>query len=389
MSMEAFLSLGFRPFYLGAALFAAMAIPLWIGAFLRGFNLPEGLPVYLWHTHEMLFGFAPAVIAGFLLTAARNWTGLPTASGHQLGALFGLWVLGRIAPFFCPVGISAVIDLAFLPALAVTLAIPLWRARNARNAFVIGILALLTVCNGWFHASALGITPPLHVRTATGIAMDVVLVLMSVIAGRIIPAFSANAIAGLQPVSSRWLEIPAIGGVVLITVADAISPWLTPVPDRVFAALLYGVAIAHLVRLAGWKPWRTAGNVLLFVLPLSYLWIPVHLLLRAWHGAGPGTLEPMSAHALLVGAMAGLMLSMMTRSALGHTGRPLRAGTAEVVCFVAIWLAALSRTFAVPLLPGHPDIVLVASAAFWTVAFATFAIAYAPRLLTARADGGI
>lgn len=389
MSMEAFLSLGFRPFYLGASLFAAIAIPLWIGAFLQGFKLPlaAGLPMYLWHTHEMLFGFAAAVIAGFLLTAARNWTGLPIASGRGLAALFGLWVLGRIAPFTLPAGISALIDLAFLPVLAVVLAVPLWRARNVRNAFVVGVLALLTLCNAWFHASALEITPTAHVRTATVIAMDVVLVLMSVIAGRIVPSFSANAIAGLRPVTSRWLEVPAIGGVVLILVADAIGPWTGPVPDGAFSVLLLAVATAHGLRLAAWKPWRTTGNVLLFVLPLSYLWIPVHLALRAWHAADPGILEPMSAHALLVGAMAGLMLSMMTRSALGHTGRPLRAGMPEVICFVAIWLAALTRTFATPLLSGREVMVLVAAALFWTVAFATFAVAYAPRLLAPRADG--
>ncbi|HEY5647433.1 MAG TPA: NnrS family protein, partial [Pseudomonadales bacterium] len=157
-SIDAFLSVGFRPFYLGAALFAALAMPFWTVAFLGGSALPSHLSPYTWHVHEMLFGFAPAVMAGFLLTAARNWTGLPTSAGSSLAALFTLWLLGRAAPLFCPPAVAAAVDLAFLPVLAGTLAIPLWRARNTRNLFVIAVLLVLWVANALFHRSLLDAT---------------------------------------------------------------------------------------------------------------------------------------------------------------------------------------------------------------------------------------
>ncbi|MGE0625593.1 MAG: NnrS family protein [Pseudomonadales bacterium] len=390
--MEAFLSFGFRPFYLGAAVFAAIAIPLWIGAFLFGFMPETALPPYLWHAHEMLFGFAPAVIAGFLLTAARNWTGLPTASGRGLAALFLLWVAGRLAPFLLSPVLAAVVDLAFLPALAVVLAVPLWRARNTRNYFVVAVLLGLWLADGLFHLAAQGAAVVQGAaaaslsRIATTVAGDVVLVLMTVIGGRVIPAFSANAIPGLAPRTWPLLERAAIGGVVVIVVLDLAGAWLgngLQEAYRWFAVLL---AVLHGVRLAAWKPWRTCGNALLLALPLAYLWIPIHLLLRGW-GSSPGLLDPVAAHALFVGAMASLMLAMMTRSARGHTGRPLSAGWPDRLCFLAIHGAALARILGPVLMPARYDTALMAAAVLWALGFATFAITYAPWLLSHRADG--
>ena len=170
-----------------------------------------------WHAHEMIFGFAPAVIVGFLLTAVRNWTGLPTPSGAALGALFGLWAAGRILILVGGVtgtGLIGVwVDLAFLPVAAVTLAVPLWQAANRRNAFVVVVLLMLAVANGLFHASQQGWITGLPVGLATTVGLDFILILMTVIGGRIIPAFSANAVAGLQPRSWLGIEILAIGSV--------------------------------------------------------------------------------------------------------------------------------------------------------------------------------
>jgi uncharacterized protein involved in response to NO len=386
MSMDAFLSAGFRPFYLGAAVFATIAIPLWIGAFLLAAGPVTALPPYLWHAHEMLFGFAPAVIAGFLLTAARNWTGLPTASGFPLATLFLLWAAGRIAPFVLSAGASAAIDLAFLPVLAATLAVPLWRARNTRNFFVVAVLLGLWLADGLFHLAALGQTAPSLARVSTTVAGDVVLLLMAVIGGRVIPAFAANAIPGLAPRSWPLLDRAAIGGVIAIIVLDVGAPLFGEALIGPYRWLVLLVAGLHGARLAGWKPWRTRSDALLLALPLAYLWIPAHLLLRAL-GSQPGLLDPVAAHALFAGAMASLMLAMMSRSALGHTGRPLVAGWPERVCFVAVHGAALTRTLGPLLFPTGYGIVLLVAALLWTSAFATFAITYAPWLLARRADG--
>lgn len=385
--MTAFLTVGFRPFYLGASLFAALAIPLWVAIHLTGNGPATSYPEIAWHQHEMLFGFAPAVIGGFLLTAVRNWTGLPTASGALLGLLFGLWAAARILPFTGPAALAALVDLAFLPALALCLAIPLWRARNARNAFVIVILLVLWLCNLAFHAAWLRWTDGIDASRGAVVAMDAILLLITVIGGRIIPAFSANAVRSIH--SRKWpaLEHAAIGSVIAIAVLDVFGDRTANGPAATwYTALVYAAAAAHLLRLAGWQPWKIRSNALLLILPVSYLWVPIHLLLRGALGDVPGTLNPPSVHALVVGAMAGLMLAMMTRSALGHTGRPLRAGVAELVCFASIHTAAIVRVAGPLLVPQYPATALVLSAVLWSLAFATFAAAYAPSLVQRRLD---
>lgn len=379
-----FLSIGFRPFYLGAGVFAAISVPTWISANVFSTPLPTSYPVYLWHAHEMLFGFAVAVIAGFLLTAVRNWTDQATPSGPALAVLFGLWVSGRVAPFVGSDLLFALVDSTFLPWLALCLAVPIWRARNLRNAFVIVVLFVLWVCNVTFHAAVLGGISTALIQPAITVAADVVLLLMIVIGGRIIPAFSANAVPGLQPRSWPILEATSIGLVLLIVVLDVVRPAVDAPIRSTYSILLYVAAVAHLLRLIGWRPWRTRSNVLLLVLPLSYLWIPIHLLLRGYFGGAPGVLTSLAAHALFVGAMAGLMLSMMTRSALGHTGRPLQAGWAEIACFAFIQLAALLRVGGPWFLPDHQGLLIVLSALFWCAAFVTFVVTYAPILAQPR-----
>ena len=392
-----FLSIGFRPFYLGAAIFACLAMPLWMLVALNVVPAATGpagstpllLPDLNWHRHEMLFGFAPAVIAGFLLTAVRNWTGLTTPAGGRLAALFGLWVAGRIAnlPWFSGsgmgAGLAALVDLSFLPVLAVCLGIPLWRSRNRRNAFVLLILLGLAFANVLFHADRFGWFTVMPGPKAVTVAFDLIGILMIVIAGRVTPAFSANAIAGLEP--RRWplVEGLAIGIPVLILLVDLLAS-ATDIWIDGYRWLLWLAGGTHLVRLLGWQPWRTINNPLLLALPAAYAWIPIHFLLRAWLDGAPGVIPPVATHALAVGAMGSLMLAMMTRSALGHTGRALRARSAELVCFGAIHVAALARVagpLAVP--EAHQWWLLIASAA-WTVAFATFAIAYLPILTRVR-----
>jgi uncharacterized protein involved in response to NO len=270
--------------------------------------------------------------------------------------------------------------------LAVRVAVPLWRARNHRNLFVVAVLLLLAMANALYHGVQQGMFGAGLGPVAVAVALDVLMLLMTVIGGRVIPAFSGNAIPGLNP--RRWpaLEATVIGAAVVLVAVDGARPWLGTVSEPLLGGLLWIAAGGHLLRLWGWRAWRTLGNPLLAILPLSYLWIPIHLGLRAWLGAEPGVVPSLAAHALTVGAMGGLMLGMMTRSALGHTGRPLRAGAVELVCYASVHAAALVRVLG-PLWPGTGQGVwLNLSALLWSLAFATFALGYLPILTRRRAD---
>lgn len=388
-SASAFLSIGFRPFYLGAALLAAVSVPVWVGTYLSATPLPTAYPVYLWHMHEMLFGFGLAVMAGFLLTAVRNWTGRPTPSSVALACLFGLWLLGRLTAFTGSSLLYAVVDSAFIPWLTICLAVPIWQAGNFRNAFVVIVLTALWVSNLTFHAAAMGLISAALLQTSITVAADVVLLLMIIIGGRIIPAFSANAVTGLRPQTWPIIEATSIGLVLLIAMLDIAASFTTDVIRSGQTWLLYTAGTVHLVRLIGWRVWETRSNVLLLVLPLSYLWIPVHLLLRGYLGGSPGVLTSGAAHALFVGAMAGLMLSMMTRSALGHTGRPLQAGWVETACFISIQLAALLRVVGPWIVPEQQRVPIIVSALFWCIAFGMFAFWYAPILTRPRIEPNV
>jgi len=382
-------ALGFRPFYLTAALFAAAALAAWLAAY-HGVWLPRTpLPPLAWHAHEMLFGFAAAVMAGFLLTATRNWTGRPTASGTPLAILVLLWLVARALNLTGPGQLAAWVDALFLPVCALVIAAPLWRAQNRRNYFVVPLLIALGAANFLHHSAYLAGWPgpdriPLQ-SVAVNVAAGLIALLMTVIGGRVIPAFSANAIAELRPRVWTWVEHSTIGLMLLIPVLDLAAGWWS-IPTGAFAQLLVVAATLQLVRLVGWQPWRTRSNALLAMLPLAYAWIPLYLLLRA---AAPDSaiVSSTALHALLVGAMAGLMLAMMTRSALGHTGRSLRAGRVELTCFTAIQAAALVRVGGPLLAPGAHDLWVTLSGGLAVVAFAVFAIGYWPILTQPRVDG--
>lgn len=382
---SAMFSIGFRPFYLGAAVFAALAVPAWYVAYAGWLPLAPVLPALAWHAHEMVFGFAPAVIGGFLLTAVRAWTGRMTPAGAALAALFGLWLLGRVLLLTGPGLYAVAVDLAYLPLLALVLAVPLWQARNRRNAFVVPLLLILALLSAAHHGAYRGWVDPLWAARSQTVAMDLIAMLLAVIGGRVTPAFSANAVPGLRP--QRWpivegLALGTLGLVILLDLtglAAQLPPWL-------LGAVFVAAALVHLIRWLGWQPWKTRGNVLLLVLPLGYLWLPVHLVLRASSDVVPGLMSPLALHALSVGAMAGLMLAMMTRSALGHTGRALAAGPAETFMFVAIHLAALTRVVGPLSWPSAYVTWLGASAVLWTLAFGAFAIAYTPIVSRPRVD---
>lgn len=373
--------LGFRPFYLATALFAALAIPLWIAS-LHGWPGVAQASLHvgpLWHMHEMVFGMASAVIIGFLYTAGRNWTGLWTPVRAHLAALVALWAAGRIAMLCAPPVIAAAADWLFLPLAAWPLAGVLRKSGNRRNYFLVGLLALMALANGAFHAGAAGwlALDPVH---AIQSAILVVALMMAAIGTRIIPMFTRNGVPGCQPVVSVRLDRAS-----LALLALSAAAWALRAPGALFGPLAIGAGVLVLLRVLLWQPYKTLRHPLLWILHLSYAWIGAGMVLLAAASAG---LLPSSAgfHALAVGAMAGLVVGMMTRTALGHTGRMLRAGRAETAMFVLIQLGAFSRV-AAALWPGPGAVLLVASAACWSVAFALYVLVYLPYLAGARIDG--
>lgn len=379
------LALGFRPFYLAAAVFALLALPLWVGTYL-GIVRPGGyFSGVVWHSHEMFFGFAPAVIAGFLLTAVRNWTGRPTPTGAPLAGLVSLWLLARILVLTGPGSVAAIIDLLFLPMVGIAIAIPIWQSRNYRNFKILIILAVLTIANAIFHLSYLNVLPVAMLKLSTTLALDVIVILLAVMGGRVIPAFISGAVPTALPRRNPVVEVVAVGSLVLVAGAGLVEYWYT-IPKVAMFALFLVAALANGIRLLLWKPQRTISLPLLWMLPLAYLWLPIALTLRALSFL---SIVPAASaiHALTIGAMTSLMIAMMTRSALGHSGRPLVAGTIEITVFMLMQLAAVIRVLAVLVAPGHYQAAVVLSSTIWSLAWALFLVRYIPILTRPRIDG--
>ena len=378
-------ALGFRPFYLLAAVFAVLALPLWIMSLFGATHAGGYLRGVAWHSHEMIFGFAAAVIAGFLLTAVRNWTGQPTPTGLPLIGLVAVWLLARVLIMIGPANAAAAIDVLFLPALGLAVAIPIWRSRNARNYKILAVLAVLTLANAAYHLASMKLLPVEITRNAITAALDVIAILIAIIGGRVIPAFIGNAVAHAEPRHNAGIEFLAVGALVVILGLGVLQPWLA-VSNTVWLSLLVVAAAGHAIRLMLWQPFRARGNPLLWMLPAAYAWLPISLALRAMSLLDV-TVTSASVHAFTVGAVASLMFAMMTRSALGHTGRALVAGWAEISAFILLQLAAIVRVFASSIATGVYREAMIVSGIFWTVAFAVFLYRYWPILTRPRIDG--
>lgn len=370
---NALFALGFRPFYLLAALFAAGAVPLWLAWYFGLGGGPLWLPPLLWHAHEMLFGFACAVIAGFLLTAVRAWTGQPTPTGTPLAALAALWLGGRLTLLFGPPFAGAALDIAFLPLVALALAPVLWRTGNRRNYFVVLLLGALAGANTVFHARTLGLLDG-SALDALHLALGLIVTLETVIAGRIVPSFTANALRGLR----QW-QHPRLNQTAIALTALALLAWALQAPALPARLLAAAAAAAQVLRITGWNPWATRRTPLLWILHLSHAWIPVGLGLLA------ADLNAAALHVLAVGSMAGLILGMITRTALGHTGRMLVAGRIETAAYGLIVIAVLSRLAAALGVASVPALLLAGGT--WTLAFLLYVWRYAPMLVRPRVDG--
>ena len=371
-------NLGFRPFYLLASLFSAFSVLLWAAQF-SGL-VPGYLPGPLWHGHEMIFGYTTAVIAGFLLTAVRAWTNQPTASGLPLMGLAALWICGR-GLVLTPWAVAAtLVNAAFPIAVAVAIAIPLLRSRNTRNYFFVGLLVLMSVLIVAVHLAFQGrfeLPPHLGLQ----LALDVILFIMVVMGGRVIPMFTNNGIPGTNATRHALLEKLALGIVILLFTADFMQ-W----PQPIISIVALAGALAHGWRLYLWKPWRTLATPLVWVLHAAYAWIAVYLVLR-----GLTSLDILAgsyaAHAVTVGAIGSMTLGMMTRTARGHTGRPLRADRFEIAMFLLIQAAAIIRVFGGIASPRLYMASIELSGMLWAGAFGLYAVRYWPVLSRPRLDG--
>lgn len=372
--------LGFRPFYLGAAAFALFAVPYWIAGLLGVVALPSTMPPLLWHAHEMLYGFAVAVIVGFLLTAGKAWTGLATPRGATLAVMAALWLAARLSAVGAPFAVYAVLDVVLLPWVAFVLIRVLLKAGNRRNLPLGAILLLLATANLTFHAAVLGWLDfdPLRALHA-GLAL--VVMIECVIAGRVIPAFTMSALPGRQLKVPDWLERST-----LATTALSLASWVLLPANSVTAAGFALAALLHAARLWHWQPLRTRVRPILWVLHAAYAWLPVGFLLLAWAQLG-GVAASAGIHALAVGATAGLIVGMVTRTARGHTGRPLKVSRLEVAAYLLVAVAAIARVLLPLVAPAHTADWLVLAAAAWATAFALYLWVFTPWLLSSRLDG--
>jgi uncharacterized protein involved in response to NO len=377
----AILSFGFRPFFLAGALWAAVAVALWLPMLAGRLALPTAFAPLQWHVHELIYGYLPAVAAGFLLTAVPNWTGRLPVTGRPLLALFLIWAAGRaailVSAWTGPVA-AAVIDLSFLAALLAVLAGEIIAGRNTRNFKVLAVIALLFTGNAVFHAEAIyGVGNGYGART--GIAAAVLL--MALIGGRVIPSFTRNWLARRQP--GRLPEPHnRFDGAVLIVTGVALASWIALPEHPAAVVLLFAAMVMNTIRLGRWAGERTAAEPLLLILHVAYAFVPLGFLLAALGIVAPQLIMPSGAlHSWTAGAVGVMTLAVMTRATLGHTGRPLTATRSTQVIYAAAVAAALARLVAASGVLREP--MLYVSAAAWVLAFAGFAIVYAP-LLTRR-----
>ncbi len=378
----AVLSYGFRPFFLAAAAWAAISIALWLPLRAGHLSLPTLFAPLEWHVHELLYGYVPAVVAGFLLTAVPNWTGRPPITGAPLLALFLLWLAGRLAILFSEVlgpGMSAAVDLAFLAALGAVIAREIIAGGNWRNLKIMLIFALLLIGNAAFHLEVgLGREPGIGSRI--GIAATVLLIML--IGGRIIPSFTQNWLAkrGLGRLPKPFGQFD---GIAIAVSGAALAIWIAAPDLYVTAGAAMIAAAFNARRLARWAGERTTAEPLVMVLHAAFAFVPLGFVLVALAITLPDIVAPSGAlHAWTVGAIGLMTLAVMTRASLGHTGRPLTATPTIQAIYWAAGIAAIARIAAT--LDLLPSLMLQVSAIAWVLAFAGFAFGFAPLLLGAR-----
>ncbi len=365
-------SYGFRPFFLFGSLFAAAAMLAWLPAYHGKITIPTAFAPRDWHAHEMIFGFLPAVVTGFLLTAIPNWTGRLPLQGRALAVLVAVWCAGRVAvstSSWTSLQLAAVVDVSFLALVAAATTREVVAGRNWRNLRVVAVVGLLLGGNATFHAEAI-LTGSAEFGTRMGIAAAVLLI--TIVGGRVVPSFTRNWLARARsgPLPAPFGKVDALA---IATTGLALVLWIAAPAATATGAALVAAGVAQAVRLARWSGVSTWRDRLVVVLHVAYAFVPLGFLLMAassfgWLSSSAGT------HAWTVGAVGLMVLAIMSRASLGHTGRPLVASRLVQVVYLLLLAAAILRICAV-VHPSAPSLLLFAWLA-WTSAFALFAVSY-------------
>jgi len=382
------LRLGFRPFFLSGAVFSFIAIILWLLMYKGAVNLSPFGGGYWWHIHEMIFGFGCAIIAGFLLTAVQNWTGVRGAQGNTLLVLFLLWLAGRIVVLFPDLlgnTLTTVVDLSFLPVVAYVLGKPIIAIKQYRNLFFVPLLMLFTLANLEMHfAIYYPETFTLNFAAYTGVML--VVLLMSVMAGRVAPMFTANGTQTPKVTPIPWLDKVTNGSLAMAMLSLLLQP-VVGFSENLFGVLLIIAGVFQTMRWLRWRPWITLGVPLLWSIHVSIKFIAYGLIILGLSYLITDIPSSHIWHLLTVGGMGGLILAMISRVSLGHTGRSLSPPKAMTFAYVFITLAALVRALGPWILPEKTLLFIDISGTFWLLAFGIFIVTYAPMLMSARKDG--
>lgn len=377
------LGYAFRPFFLLSGTAAIYVIAVWMLAYRGMAEVPLSAPPVLWHAHEMLLGFVMATVAGFVLTAVATWTGREPVHGNPLLILVALWLAGRIAMASAalPVASVALADMLFPAALCLVAGREVLAAGNRRNYPIVAVLALLALANAGYHLAATGYLPGIE-RSFLFLLMHTVLLLVTIIGGRVVPNFTANWMRAQNiadpPVNHSLIDRLTIASTLVLGVLASLRPSATVTGT---VALL--VALLQAVRLSQWRGFATLRNPLLFVLHVSYGWLPLGYALLALAILGGIGTSSGALHALAMGGIGSMILSMMTRVPLGHTGRPLHASRLTVAAYLVMIVAVLLRVASSFAGPHYADFVGLAAIA-WGLSFAIFLYVYAPILTAPR-----
>ncbi len=404
-SRFALFNLAFRPFFLAGAIFSIFAVMIWVHLITGKLQLSLYGGAIWWHIHEMLFGFIVAIVVGFLLTAVQNWSGIPGLSGTGLIALFSIWLTARLAMFFPEFlgnSIIFILDLLFLPCAAIALAYPIIKTKLWRNLIFIPILLLMASANYSFHSIAL--EQDYKQLTATSNFMIILVVLvMCVLGGRVFPMFTANGTLTPRVAAIPSLEIASILSVIVVLIMNV---WLINPEEGLsgafiansslsassnnqswfVASIYFATAAIHMIRVFRWKIWVTFKTPLVWSLHLSYWCIVIGFLLLGLAELFDSVTKSQAIHALTIGAMSGMILAMISRVSLGHTGRTIKVGKLMTIGFIAIFVGFIIRVFGLYLSIQYLT-VLFLTAACWSVAFGCFVWRYTRILSSPRLDG--
>ena len=380
----AIFALAFRPFFLFGPLYGVLAILYWAGYQLSWNGLPPYFEGALWHAHEMLFGFVASILAGFLLTASKNWAKTRGVHGRELIGLILIWLGGRIAILFSailPAWLVAFSDLAFLPLVAFFLWRTLSKGAAKANFIFVLWLAVFFTANALMHLEALGLASQ-TARTGYLLGVDTVTVIMVLMGGRVIPMFTQNAIPGIEVVKRPWLEKLALLAIVAYLLSNVVEETSL---ITALAAILAGCA--SLLRLAGWKPLSTVGRPILWVLHLGYAFLSLGLIARGLSLTLFPVKSSIPLHLITAGAMGMLILGMISRVSLGHTGRPLVVSKLIVAAYWLVVIGALVRVLVPLFFPSVYVVGMAGAALIWAAGLVLFAIVYWPILTRPRIDG--